>query len=1064
MSAIGFVNTQAFREAAIHWEKYKKYDDGVPGTYYHKDYWNREIDRCVNGYTTGGIKISGYNYHYLNYTRIEVTERTYGVVHKTLPKNAKVHGNRKEMFPDFWDVDFAFFTCVEIAEVGITIEELKKLPMVLSVNYDCLTGGYHIVYLKPRGVGAPQPHSEIVITPDGEKTIGEIQIGDKVFDREGNPSKVIEKYSKGLQEVWEVTLLDGRVVKCGGNHVWSVMFNKKQRDITTEQMLALGLIYSHSTGQKTYKFKLPEIKPVKYEKKELPIHPYILGALLGDGDTFSKNVRIANDDEELLERFRTILGEGYKLTKDSSNNNYTIVFIDNHNKEVKEKYSISPKADRGRVNPLKRELDKLGLTVKCENKFIPEIYKKGSVKQRVELLKGLMDTDGSISEQGYCEFSNISLTLIKDLAYICRSLGLYCTYSFSNREREMNITDRLGKTTCFIENGYWRLYIATNKNIFYISRKSKRINTSKATKTQVPIINIKRTGIFEEHSCLSVDNKEHLYLTRDFIPTHNSWKAASMAERNYACIRGSKTYMLANDKTFLTEDGLWTKYLAMRDWQIANAAGLGKQSDYKKDRSNMHFEASREVNGQRVGFKSEVIGVSLNNDWQKARGKRGKLVLYEELGKFPNADKAWRINRRSMEEGNVVYGLQLGFGTGGTKDANFEALKAMFFDPKAYNILCFDNIYGENKDDNKVVGMFTPAYMSIAFKDADGNSDIEAAKEYLLSERAIAAEAKDQTVLPAMKAEDPFTPEEAVLVTGNNKFVSEGLIQHAKRVEALGLYKSMPTAGKFYRDGYELKFKPDADMAKRAVYKFPHNLNSTLEGCPLVYYQPYKKNGLVPDNLYKICVDNYEHDSTTGDSIGVAYVIEQANNFTPTRGDIISASLIGRPETQEEFNKFLFELAEFYNAEVAFENDKPGDIVGYAKRHKKLQYLADEFELAYDENLKTSEHSTRKFGMSMQGGKENKRKKQGDIYTRDWINEVRNENPETGEIRYNYHTVYDLGLLQEWINYDIDANRDRQSAWRVGMYHQQELLYNEVVPQVRKTEDSKSRFFARELY
>lgn len=697
MSAIGFVNTQAFREAAVHWEKYKKYDDGVPGTYYHKDYWNREIDRCVNGYTTGGIKISGYNYHYLNYTRIEVTERTYGVVHKTLPKNAKVHGNRKEMFPDFWDVDFAFFTCVEIAEVGITIEELKKLPMVLSVNYDCLTGGYHIVYLKPRGVGA-------------------------------------------------------------------------------------------------------------------------------------------------------------------------------------------------------------------------------------------------------------------------------------------------------------------------------------------------------------------------------SWKAASMAERNYACIRGSKTYMLANDKTFLTEDGLWTKYLAMRDWQIANAAGLGKQSDYKKDRSNMHFEASREVNGQRVGFKSEVIGVSLNNDWQKARGKRGKLVLYEELGKFPNADKAWRINRRSMEEGNVVYGLQLGFGTGGTKDANFEALKAMFFDPKAYNILCFDNIYGENKDDNKVVGMFTPAYMSIAFKDADGNSDIEAAKEYLLSERAIAAEAKDQTVLPAMKAEDPFTPEEAVLVTGNNKFVSEGLIQHAKRVEALCLYKSMPTAGKFYREGFELKFKPDADMAKRAVYKFPHNLNSTLEGCPLVYYQPYKKNGLVPDNLYKICVDNYEHDSTTGDSIGVAYVIEQANNFTPTRGDIISASLIGRPETQEEFNKFLFELAEFYNAEVAFENDKPGDIVGYAKRHKKLQYLADEFELAYDENLKTSEHSTRKFGMSMQGGKENKRKKQGDIYTRDWINEVRSENPETGEIRYNYHTVYDLGLLQEWINYDIDANRDRQSAWRVGMYHQQELLYNEVVPQVRKIEDSKSRFFARKLY
>lgn len=709
MSSIGFVNTQAFREAAIYWEKYKRYDDGVPGTIYNKDYWNREKDRCINGYSVGGVRISGYYYHYLNYCRIAVTEATYGVVHKNQPKNAKVHGDREEKFADFWDLDAAFFACVDVAEygvgnvdkelnpVGFTWKEYEAFPIKLNIHKDSLSGSHHLVYLKPR--------------------------------------------DKGL-----------------------------------------------------------------------------------------------------------------------------------------------------------------------------------------------------------------------------------------------------------------------------------------------------------------------------------SWKAASMAERNYSCIKGSNTFMLANDSTFLTEDGLWSKWLGMRDWQIANALGLGKESDYKKDRSKMHFEASREVNGRKVGFLSNVIGVSLNNSWQKARGKRGKLVIYEELGKFPNADKAWRINRKSMESANVVYGLQLGFGTGGTVGADFEALKAMFYDPEAYNILCFENIYGENKE-NKKVGLFTPAYMSYSFMDEQGNSDLVAGKEYYDSERVIAGQAVDQTVLPAMKAEDPYTPEEAVLVTGQNILISDGLIQHAKRVEALGLYKSMPTAGRFERTEFELKFRIDSNLEKKAVYKFPHNLNENLEGAVLVYHVPYKKTGLVPDNLYQIWVDTYEHDSTTGDSIGAIYVVEQSNNFTPTRGDVIAASFIGRPtEGQEEFNKNLFFLAEYYNAMIAFENDKPGDVVGYAKRHPgMMKYLAEEFELAYDETLKTSEKSTRHFGMSMNSGKENKRKKQGDIYTKNWLYSVRSVSDD-GSIRYNYHTVYDLGLLQEWINYNIDENRDRQSAWRVGMYYQQELLYNEIVPQDRKALSSIDKFFAKELF
>lgn len=678
MSSIGFVNTECFREAAKYWDKHKRYDDGTPGTLVHKAYWNQEIDRCINGYSSGGIWISGYHYHYLNYCRIQIVEKTYGEVHKSKLRVAKKVGERKEEFPAFWDVDYAYFRSVDIAERGITLEDYKSLPIDLYINEDSLGGGCHIVWLKPRGVGA-------------------------------------------------------------------------------------------------------------------------------------------------------------------------------------------------------------------------------------------------------------------------------------------------------------------------------------------------------------------------------SWKAASMAERNYSGIRHSNTFMLANDSTFLTEDGLWSKYLWFRDWQILHARGLGKGSDFKKDRTKMHMRASREINGVETGFMSEVIGVSLNGDWQKARGKRGKLVLWEEFGKFPNADLAWGVARRSIEEGDTVFGLMVGFGTGGTKDANFDALKKMFYDPLAYNLLFFDNIWSENRQEDSICAMFTPATKSIAFRDKVGNSLTAEAKFFLDSEREVAKRAKDPTTLPRMKAEDPYTPEEAVLVTGGNIFISDGLVQHTKEVEILNLYKDFPTAGRFERVDSKVNFKAGGNKHE-PVYYYPNSENEDdLTGCPLVYQVPYHRNGEIPEELYKICVDTYRHDSTTGDSIGAAYVIEQPNNFTPTKGDIIVASYVGRPDRQDEFNQVIFELADWCNGEIAFENDEPGDIIGFAKKHKKTQRLANEFELAYDEKLKTSETSTRQFGMSMASGKENKRKKQGDLFIKNWLYTLRGVKLDGSPI-YNYHTIKDLGLLQEFCNYNLEGNFDRISAFRVGMYHQQELEYNETVP------------------
>lgn len=701
-NAIGFVNTQYFREAAIYFNKYKRYDDGVPGTLYHRQYWERELDRIAHGYEVGGTRVTGLHYGYMNYGRIIAVEeidgtkhKLYGEVSKTRDKHAKKVGQRVEKFADFWDVDWMYFTALDIAKYGISLEDYKKLPINLNVTEDSLGGGLHFVWLKPRGVGA-------------------------------------------------------------------------------------------------------------------------------------------------------------------------------------------------------------------------------------------------------------------------------------------------------------------------------------------------------------------------------SWKGAWIATRNFTTVRQSKTYMLASDKTFLNEDGIFNKFLLQKDWLIDNALGLGKRSEFKEDKANMNVRASIKVNGFERGFMSEVIGVSLNDDYQKARGKRGQDILYEELGKFPNAHKAWQINRQSTEQLNTTFATQIGFGTGGTEGSDFESVRLMIYDPKTYGCICFDNVYDEGMEGSKC-GFFTPAYFDIGLVDANGNSLKEQTKIIQQIERDTLRDAKDPNALPMYKAEKPWDIQEAILETGKNIFISDGLVKHKKYVEASRIDKTMRTVGEFVRDGFDLKFKPNPDL--KPIDKFPHDKDDT-EGAIVVYNLPYKKSGTIPKDLYKICVDAYRHDATTGDSVGAIYVIEQMNNFTPTKGDLIVASYVGRPEEQETFNERLFELAEFYGAEIAFENDEPGDIIGFAKRHKKLNYLAEEFQLAYDETMKTSEGSRRKYGMHMGSGKENLRKKQGDIFIKRWLYTQRGIRLNSFGILepvYNYHTIYDLGLLEEFIQYLLDANRDRVSSIRVGIYHQQELLYNEIVPN-NPANRPKDDFFERELY
>ena len=180
--------------------------------------------------------------------------------------------------------------------------------------------------------------------------------------------------------------------------------------------------------------------------------------------------------------------------------------------------------------------------------------------------------------------------------------------------------------------------------------------------------------------------------------------------------------------------------------------------------------------------------------------------------------------------------------------------------------------------------------------------------------------------------------------------------------------------------------------------------------------------------------DPYAFDKTSGDSIGAAYVLKNINPFS-TPDDIIVAEYIARPmEGQDEFNKNLFHLAEYYNAKIAAENDR-GNILEYSKTNGLRRWLENEFDV-YDNNDNIARRLNRGYGMSMNN---RETKLQGMMYLRQWLLKPRGEALD-GEKHLNVHKIYSIPLLKELLAFDPDkGNYDRVSSLFIGMYYRKQL-------------------------
>ena len=508
-----------------------------------------------------------------------------------------------------------------------------------------------------------------------------------------------------------------------------------------------------------------------------------------------------------------------------------------------------------------------------------------------------------------------------------------------------------------------------------------------------------------------------------------SFKGASMLVRNYELIPGSKNFAVASEQKFLVGDGILTKA-----WQIMDF--VDKNTDWSKQR--LTATRMERVSGFKVkdefgketeqGYLSAITGITLKNDPERLRGTRGKLVLFEEGGKFPGLETAWQIERPAVEtDDGVAFGLLIAFGTGGTEGAAFDGLKNMFYNPDAFNVLGFPNIWDDNAEATKC-GFFSPSYWNLESKemglymDKDGNSLKESAIERLIAERnKVRDGGASQEAIDRFISERPIKPAEACLELGKNIFPKKLLMDQLTRIRTNVKLQNMKHIVDLSWDGNGMVKATEKKTGD--ITKYPLKKDDKPRGSVVIWEYPINDP---PFGLYIGGCDPYDHDESFTNSLGSTFIFKRVR-AGEAWNDVIVAEYTGRPDTAEEYYENVRKLLTFYNARLLFENERKGIYPYFTNKHCDY-LLADQPDKIITEIFKDSKVQRRK-GCHMT--------KQIRAYGEGLILEWLLDEYEPGHP--NIERVYSEPLLEELIDTDGVKNVDRLIALCMVMIYREEL-------------------------
>lgn len=332
----------------------------------------------------------------------------------------------------------------------------------------------------------PQPLWSKVLTPHGFIEMRNIKQGDIICGTNNTRQMVTGVYPKGKKKNYKITFSEGQFVECCEDHLWNVTTNYGSLKTLPLKELIKDYKKIDKNGNVKYKYYTPTTS-VDFIKSQdfLELNPYFLGLLLGDGSATDSGIELAlgKDKSFILKSLNDILPTGVT---------YTSTFV-----EEKNYYRIKFKG-------LKFLLQNLNLfNVKADKKFIPKKYLYADKYNRKQLLQGLIDTDGYVNKRGLIEYSTISWQLKQDFLELCRGLNKTVRSRKHNRKNDKD---------SFSDNPIYR------------------IQELKGYKYGNKIVKIEETGIETDMQCIKVSNADSLYITDNYIVTHNTTTATTLTE------------------------------------------------------------------------------------------------------------------------------------------------------------------------------------------------------------------------------------------------------------------------------------------------------------------------------------------------------------------------------------------------------------------------------------------------------------------------------------------------------------------------------------------------------
>lgn len=975
-----------FRPAALHFKRHGCYTFLRPNPNPNSEYkkWiTEEKRRCREGYMreSDGEWITGYMYWYMNYCPIMLTRITEG----------KKKADRVEDFPETWEGIYLRFHYLDQSR----------------------NNGNHSIELARRGA---HPYTEKVFTPQGWKQWSEIKIGDELYGTNGNVTKVVDIPYDKEAPYYKITLRDGREITASDDHKWVIEEgHKKYTQVMTTKELLSKYRKERKKSERMpsgleHNCFIPKNTGIDLPHKDTLVDPYTFGLLLGDGCFRHKSCYFTQADSDIEEE-RTHIP--YIITKWSGKCAYRLN-IPNWGNIIKSYHLYYAKS---------------------EDKLIPDEYKYNSRGVRLNLLRGLLDSDGHI-HGGVPAFSTVSERLKDDVLEIARSLGYNCSftkqkagYKYKGEYRE-----------CL---PVYNISIYAGPEIFNLSRKKAKVHynsgNARSRRDRTSIINIEYLGT-TKCKCVTVDAADSCYLIGDFVTTHNcskSYTIASMMAKNLILgesqevSRRVTSILTAHQKEYLSDkDGTLSKFEPMIDFVAENTEF--PRLRLRSSGQDMFWQMGyMDENGRKKGSLNTVMGVSSKDDSGKLRGKRG-YIFFEEMGSFPNLIEVFDIVRQGMEEGDYTYGLAYLVGTAAEKESNFESAKTLLYNPAGNNFYAIKNVYDKPKQGKPTFGYFFPSYLNRkGCYNKDGVSDVvKALVQILMARYKSKYNSSDPNQVLRLIAEMPITPAEAIIKVKAAFFPVTALTERLQQLDLDPKAYNDVYIGNLVltQNGVDFVISNDTPIRK-------WNVDNSTTGALEIFEMPQKdSSGEVYNNRYIVGHDPVDNDEAESTSLSSTFVFDL---FT----DRIVAEYTGRQPFAKDNFEIVRLLCLFYKAKCLYESNKKG-IYAHFQEMRCTHLLADTPEYLRDKQMvKYSSFGSNAKGVNASAAINNF----ANNIIRDWllkpIPTVVNEDGEEKVVEIsNLYFIRNRALLEELVSFDPVRNFDRVRALGMVMLLRQEKI------------------------